>query len=88
MYRMTHPEDKTWERVERRLYEEEAAYTQFSYLELTVWVMPQLVSTEKAVEHKEQLLKGITFEKQHVRSMQHRPADRRGGRSPGNRGAG
>ena len=55
-YGTQRPQDKLWERIERRLHEDEAAYAPYSYVEMFAWICGQLVKRDQAQESCGQIL--------------------------------
>ena len=58
-YRAKRPQDKLWERMERRLHEDEAAYAPHSYVEMLAWICGQLVNRAQARESRRQILGAV-----------------------------
>ena len=58
-YRAKRPQDKLWERMERQLHEDEAAYAPYSYVEMFALICGQLVNSDQAQESRRHILGAV-----------------------------
>ena len=76
-YRAKRPQDKLWERMERRLHEDEAAYAPYSYVEMFAWICGQLVNRDQAQESRRQILGAVKSDQTQVVRELNRDVTRR-----------